>query len=225
MGLPHPPQERMHLDTYSSIVGPHCMTILEDVLGVASPQRRLVDEYVRGRDGRYRLNLARHDVEFGAYMEAESYRFIKLTNQQQLDYGLNGLSVGNGVYLSPHLATAKILARHPGFNLRVEYVPFREMMNCFGSLHCCSQVISRDHSKAAMDAVRAGGAGGALRGSSNDSDGEDGAGCNSAGDDDPAGDAIGRARPAHSRALMIIPFNFRRDKTGATLAAARADGL
>lgn len=49
-------QDRMHLDCVFSIVGDDCCIMLEDIMGEASPLRRLVDEYVRNpATGEYTL--------------------------------------------------------------------------------------------------------------------------------------------------------------------------
>ena len=42
-----PSQDRMHLDCVFSIISDNCCIMLEDIMGAASPTRRLVDEYVR----------------------------------------------------------------------------------------------------------------------------------------------------------------------------------
>ena len=46
----------MHLDCVFSTIGPDCCIMLEDIMGEASPTRRLVDEYVRDpATGKYAL--------------------------------------------------------------------------------------------------------------------------------------------------------------------------
>ena len=66
-------------------------------MGCTSPLRRLVDEYTKGQDGRY--FLSRHDVEFVEYLHGEQYALIPVSEQNQIDYGCNGLSLGNGSIL------------------------------------------------------------------------------------------------------------------------------
>ena len=49
-------QDRMHLDCVFSIISDNCCIMLEDIMGIASPTRRLVDEYVRdAATGKYKL--------------------------------------------------------------------------------------------------------------------------------------------------------------------------
>lgn len=46
----------MHLDCVFSTLGSKCCIMLEDIMGQASPTRRLVDEYVRDPfSGKYKL--------------------------------------------------------------------------------------------------------------------------------------------------------------------------
>lgn len=48
-------QDRMHLDCVFSVLGGDLVLMLEDIMGEDSPTRRLVDEYVLGPDGKYKL--------------------------------------------------------------------------------------------------------------------------------------------------------------------------
>ena len=53
---PHHAQDRMHLDCVFSIISDNCCIMLEDIMGAASPKRRLVDEYARDPlTGKYKL--------------------------------------------------------------------------------------------------------------------------------------------------------------------------
>jgi arginine deiminase len=45
----------MHLDCVFSVLGKDLVLMLEEIMGEDSPTRRLVDEYVRGPDGKYKL--------------------------------------------------------------------------------------------------------------------------------------------------------------------------
>eukprot|EP00002_Diphylleia_rotans_P015689 TRINITY_DN303_c0_g1_i5.p1 TRINITY_DN303_c0_g1~~TRINITY_DN303_c0_g1_i5.p1 ORF type:complete len:837 (-),score=166.55 TRINITY_DN303_c0_g1_i5:343-2853(-) len=139
-------QQRMHLDTICNIVAPKVMLILEDVLGKESPIRRLVDEYTRCVDdgGKFiGYRLTRNDVEYGQYLTDNGYQLIHLSNQNQFDYGCNGLNIGNGHLFMVDKASAKKVARSPHFNGSITVLEFTNMTAMYGSLHCCSQVVSR----------------------------------------------------------------------------------
>jgi len=70
-------QQRMHLDTMFNIISPKACLILDTTVGENSQQRRLVDEYVRGGDGVYRLE--RHDIEFSKYLTGTKFSLMKKT--------------------------------------------------------------------------------------------------------------------------------------------------
>jgi hypothetical protein len=72
----------MHLDCVFSILSDNVCFMLEEMVGVASPTRRLVDEYVRGPDGKYALG--KQGVEFSAYMKANGYHIIPIKAEHQL---------------------------------------------------------------------------------------------------------------------------------------------
>lgn len=133
-------------------------------MGESSPRRRLVDEYVRvGPNGPYKL--AKHDVEFSQYLKDEGYKIIPCTEEMQFRYGCNGLNLGRNstrsdefvlrsFICSPGLPsilalitvdklTAKHIARSDAFSGRIIVIDFENITNMYGSVHCCSQVISR----------------------------------------------------------------------------------
>jgi arginine deiminase len=67
-------QDRMHLDTYFSILSNDCCVLLEDCIGEDSPTRRYVDEYRRNGDGS-EYKLFKQDVEFSQWLKDEGYKY------------------------------------------------------------------------------------------------------------------------------------------------------
>eukprot|EP01133_Synstelium_polycarpum_P015287 gene15287-18100_t len=134
-------QQRMHLDTVCNIINERVILILEDICGESSPIRRLVDEYVRDDKGHY--TLARHDIEFSAYLREQGYELVMASDRNQKDYGCNGLNIGNGKFIVVDQATAKTIARAMKSAVKLLYVDFRTVTKMYGSVHCCSQVVSR----------------------------------------------------------------------------------
>ncbi|EAL71243.1 hypothetical protein DDB_G0272182 [Dictyostelium discoideum AX4] len=134
-------QQRMHLDTVCNIIDERVMLILEDICGEDSPIRRLVDEYTRDDEGNY--HLTRNDVEYSQYLKEEGFDLIYASNQNQKDYGCNGLNIGNGKFIVVDRATAKTIARSTKTNSQLLFVDFRTVTKMYGSVHCCSQVVSR----------------------------------------------------------------------------------
>eukprot|EP01122_Echinamoeba_exundans_P014054 TRINITY_DN6288_c0_g1_i1.p1 TRINITY_DN6288_c0_g1~~TRINITY_DN6288_c0_g1_i1.p1 ORF type:complete len:960 (-),score=226.78 TRINITY_DN6288_c0_g1_i1:65-2857(-) len=135
-------QQRMHLDTVFNIIGTRVCLLLETVMGASSPRRRLVDEYVQvAPNGPYKL--ARHDVEFSQYLKEEGYKIIPCTEEMQFRYGCNGLNLGRNTLITVDKLTAKHIARSDAFSGRIIVIDFENITNMYGSVHCCSQVISR----------------------------------------------------------------------------------
>jgi len=147
-------QQRMHLDTVFNIIAPKVCLMLKDIQGEESPKRRLVDEYKKNAGGEY--ELFRHDVEFLQYIEQQGYTVITLSNDMQIAYGCNGLNLGNNTLITVDRTTAKFIARTRKFQGKIIVVDFTNNTNMFGSVHCCSQVISRrpNNNGAALKSVR-----------------------------------------------------------------------
>ncbi|EGC40455.1 hypothetical protein DICPUDRAFT_93382 [Dictyostelium purpureum] len=134
-------QQRMHLDTVCNIIDERVMLILETICGQDSPIRRLVDEYTKDAHGVYQLT--RNDIEYSQYLKEEGFELIYATEQNQKDYGCNGLNIGNGKFIVVDKATAKTIARSTKTSSQLLFVDFRTVTKMYGSVHCCSQVVSR----------------------------------------------------------------------------------
>merc|ERR1711974_47717 len=128
-------QDRMHLDTYFNIISAKEAIVLEDVLGADSPKKRIVHEF-RKVDGVY--EKAR-EVEFGAFLEEEGYRLLKVTNEQQLNYMINFLNIGGNKLLTPNKDLKSVLEEND-FEADVTYIPFESVTAMYGAIHCATQV-------------------------------------------------------------------------------------
>lgn len=146
-------QERMHLDTVFNILSSNCCLMLEDMMGVDSPTKRMVDEYVRysaadtantnvdKRTGNYVLH--RQNVELSAYMESQGFNIIAVPGEQQLNYGCNILNLGAGNVICTDQRTARQIANSSYFQGRVQYLNFMAVTSMYGGVHCASQVVVR----------------------------------------------------------------------------------
>lgn len=134
-------QDRMHLDCVFSILSDNVCVMLEEMMGDASPTRRLVDEYVRGADGAWAL--ARADVEFSRFMREEGYQIIPVPPAHQLLYGCNCLNLGDGRIIAVHADTARAIVRSPHFHGDVQCIDYSPITSMYGAVHCSSQVIRR----------------------------------------------------------------------------------
>lgn len=144
-------QDRMHLDCVFSVLSDSCCIMLENIMGEASPTRRLVDEYTRDQDtGKYKLT--REGVEFSAFIRGEGYAIIPISHEHQLQYACNVLNLGESRIVSVHAASARQIVRDPRFNGDVQVIDFSSITSMYGSVHCASQVVKRVP-RAAVDAA------------------------------------------------------------------------
>mmetsp|Transcript_8912 Transcript_8912/g.15445 ORF Transcript_8912/g.15445 Transcript_8912/m.15445 type:complete len:486 (+) Transcript_8912:82-1539(+) len=135
-------QDRMHLDCVFSVLSDTCCIMLEDIMGEASPLRRLVDEYVREGEGKP-YTLARQGIEFSAFMRSEGFNIIPITTEHQLAYACNVLNLGNSRIISVHTPSARQIVKSPHFKGDVRVIDFSSITSMYGSVHCASQVLRR----------------------------------------------------------------------------------
>lgn len=130
-------QDRMHLDTVFNIVSEKYVVILEDICGLDSPIRRIVEEFVRDdTTGKY---VKAREVEFEQFLIEEGYTLIKVSDQEQKEYMVNFVNIGNDTIIAVHKRLEEKL-RAAGYEGRVEYVEFVGIKNMFGAAHCATQV-------------------------------------------------------------------------------------
>ena len=134
-------QDRMHLDCVFSVLSDTCCLMLEEMMGAEAPTRRLVDEYVKGADGKYALG--RQSIEFSAYMESNGFKIIPIAAKDQLEYACNVLNLGNERIISVHQSTARQIVRSPHFHGDVQYIDYSPITSMYGAVHCSSQVVKR----------------------------------------------------------------------------------
>eukprot|EP00033_Pygsuia_biforma_P002623 GCRY01002903.1.p1 GENE.GCRY01002903.1~~GCRY01002903.1.p1 ORF type:complete len:430 (-),score=44.77 GCRY01002903.1:78-1367(-) len=137
-------QDRMHLDTVFNVVDGERAVILETIVGAESPLRRLVTEFVRDDNGKY--SIARKDIEFSEYIKAEGFSLIPISHEEQLQYMINFVNVGNtaglhaqGYIIAVHPKLGERLKEH-GYKGDVEYVEFAGIKALYGACHCATQV-------------------------------------------------------------------------------------
>ncbi|KAF5833022.1 hypothetical protein DUNSADRAFT_10768 [Dunaliella salina] len=135
-------QDRMHLDCVFSVVSDTCCIMLEDIMGEASPLRRLVDEYVRDPEtGKY--SLKRQGLELASFVREEGYNIIPIKAEHQLAYACNVLNLGGSRIISVHASSARQMVRSPHFKGDVCVIDFSSITSMYGSVHCASQIIKR----------------------------------------------------------------------------------
>ncbi|CAD7696331.1 unnamed protein product [Ostreobium quekettii] len=138
-------QDRMHLDCVFSITGDKCCMMLEEMMGMDSPTRRLVSVYTRtcGNGGTCKYELTREHVEFSQFMKEEGYNIIPIKAEHQLQYACNVLNLGGGRILSVHPLSARQLVRSPHFHGTVQVIEFSSITSMYGAVHCSTQILRR----------------------------------------------------------------------------------
>jgi hypothetical protein len=134
-------QQRMHLDTVFNIASHNVCVMLETLIGENSPERRLVTEYTKGKDNKY--YVTRTDVELAQYVREEGYTIVPVTVEQQGNYGINFLNIGEGTIVAVDQSTARTLLSSGVFDGNIDLIDYSGMTTMYGSVHCCSQVLKR----------------------------------------------------------------------------------
>ena len=93
------------------------------------------DSKVPNSSGEYKL-VKIYDI-FYDFLEENNYHLIKVTNQQQIDYMINFLNIGNNNIISVN-NELKDLAKQAGVN--TIYIDFKPITNMYGAMHCITQV-------------------------------------------------------------------------------------
>ena len=146
-------QQRMHLDTYFNILNDKYVIILDfDEVQTHYPNKKIgrkvylfdnnaekaIDsdnKNVPNSSGNYKL--VKIYEKFYTFLEENNYELIKVTHQQQVDYIINFLNIGDNTVLSVN-KDLQTVAKKSGINSI--YLEFRPILNMFGAMHCITQV-------------------------------------------------------------------------------------
>ena len=147
-------QQRMHLDTYFNILSEDYVIVLDfDDVQKYYPNKKIGRKvYLYDNEaissiksdnnniskiiGKYKLiNIYNNFYKF--LEERLKYKIIKVTHQQQIDYMINFLNIGNNEILSVN-NELKIIAKKSKTN--IINLEFRPILNMYGAIHCITQV-------------------------------------------------------------------------------------
>ena len=146
-------QQRMHLDTYFNILNDtNAMVIDFDQIGKEENKKidRRVYYFDNDKDakeietdkinvlnkvGEYKLvNIYESFYEF---LEKIGFKYIKITNQEQKEYMINFLNIGNNIVIS---VNKNLQNKVKDLGITVEYFDCQHILNMYGGLHCMTQV-------------------------------------------------------------------------------------
>ena len=93
------------------------------------------DIKVTNSSGKYKL--IKIYEKFYTFLEENKYILIKVNHQQQVDYMINFLNIGNNTVISVNKDLEKV-AKKSGVN--TIFMEFRPILNMYGAIHCITQV-------------------------------------------------------------------------------------
>ena len=154
-------QQRMHLDTYFNFLSDNYVIVLD----FDEVQKHYNDKKIERKVFLYEkqasdtindtlievngTNITDIPKEFGEYklvsvyqkfydfLEDNGYKMIKVTHQQQVDYIINFLNIGNGEILS---VTKDLMKVAEPSGTKIKYFEFKAILNMYGATHCITQV-------------------------------------------------------------------------------------
>ena len=147
-------QQRMHLDTYFNILSEDYVIVLDfDEVQKYYPNKKIGRKvYLYDNEAKNPIESNNIDIpkkvgkykliniynKFYTFLEEKlKYKLIKVTHQQQIDYMINFLNIGNNEVISVN-KDLKLFEKQT--NTKIEYLEFRPILNMYGAMHCITQV-------------------------------------------------------------------------------------
>ena len=147
-------QQRMHLDTYFNILSDDYVIVLDfNETQTHYPNKKIErkvylydneasasiesnNDEIPKEMGKYKL-IEKYDKFYTFLEEKLKYKLIKVTNQQQIDYMINFLNIGNSEIISVNKDLEKVAKES---NTKIQYIEFKPILNMYGAMHCSTQV-------------------------------------------------------------------------------------
>jgi arginine deiminase len=146
-------QQRMHLDTYFNILNDTNAVVI-DFDEVSREVNRKVNRRVyyfdndanskeiesdraiiKNKIGEYKLVKIYDD--FYKFLEDVGFNYIKITSEEQKQYMINFLNIGNNTVIS---VNKDLEEKVRGLGITVKYFNCQPILNMYGGMHCMTQV-------------------------------------------------------------------------------------
>ena len=146
-------QQRMHLDTYFNILNDNNAVVI-DFDEVGKQENKKIDrrvyyydndknskeiqsdrDLIKNKIGEYKL-IKIYD-SFYKFLEDMKFNYIKITNQEQKEYMINFLNIGNNTVISVNKDLEK---KVKDLGITVKYFNCQPILNMYGGMHCMTQV-------------------------------------------------------------------------------------
>ena len=151
-------QQRMHLDTYFNILNDNNAVVIDfdDVKKqenkAANIDRKVYyydndkdakeiesdKEDIKNKIGEYKL-IKIYD-SFYKFLDDMKFNYIKISHQEQKEYMINFLNIGNNTVISVNKNLEKKLKDNGCDIITVKYFNCQPILNMYGGMHCMTQV-------------------------------------------------------------------------------------
>ena len=148
-------QQRMHLDTYFNILNDKNAIVIDfDEVGKSEKKEKNIDrrvyyfdndkdakkiesdrEFIKNEVGEYKL-VKIYD-SFYKFLDDMNFNYIKVNNQEQKEYMINFLNIGNNTVIS---VNKHLEEKVKGLGIIVQYFNCQPILNMYGGMHCMTQV-------------------------------------------------------------------------------------
>ena len=146
-------QQRMHLDTYFNILNDDNAVVIDfDEVGKQVNKKigRRVYYFDNDKDakeiksdrdiinnkyGEYKLIKIFDD--FYSFLDEMKFKYIKITHQEQKEYMINFLNIGNNTVIS---VNKDLENKVKDLGITVKYFDCQTILNMYGGMHCMTQV-------------------------------------------------------------------------------------
>ena len=146
-------QQRMHLDTYFNILNDNNALVIDfDEVGKQENKKidRRVYYYDNDKDAKEiesDRNIIKNKVgdyklikiydSFYKFLDEMKFNYIKITHQEQKEYMINFLNIGNNTVISVNKNLEK---KVKDLGITVKYFDCQPILNMYGGMHCMTQV-------------------------------------------------------------------------------------
>ena len=146
-------QQRMHLDTYFNILNDNNALVI-DFDEVGKHENKIIDrkvyyfdndkdakeitsdkEMIKNKVGEYKL-VKIYD-SFYKFLDDMKFNYVKITHQEQKEYMINFLNIGNNTVISVNKDLEK---KVKDLGITVKYFNCQPILNMYGGMHCMTQV-------------------------------------------------------------------------------------
>ena len=151
-------QQRMHLDTYFNFLNDKYVIVLDfDEVQTHYINKKIERKvYLYDNSAKKSINPDNKNIpeisgnyklikiyeKFYTFLEENGYKMTKVKHQQQIDYMINFLNIGNNTIISVNKELENI-SKESGVNSI--FIEFKPILNMYGAMHCITQVSRSDN--------------------------------------------------------------------------------